>query len=101
MVMVPREVCTLFAIANVLWRAVFTISRVKYGESVVEAVHVMVTTPPVVAPVGVLRVRAETRGRARASTLSLANILVVDVKKRIKVRGYRARQRRRGGRGGT
>lgn len=60
MVSDPREVCTLFAMAKVSWKAVLTNSMEKVAESVVEAVHVIVTVPPVVAPVRELMVKAET-----------------------------------------
>jgi hypothetical protein len=50
-------------------------SKVKEVGSVVIAVQVRVITPPVVTPVGALMVKAETRGRANARVMSLANIL--------------------------
>jgi len=74
--MVPREVCTVFCMAKVSWKIVLYSSKVKEVGSSVVAVHVRVTVPPVVTPVGVLRVKAETRGRTRARVLSLANILI-------------------------
>jgi hypothetical protein len=74
-VILPVEVVTVFAMANVLWKIVLVNSKVKEVGSVVLADHVIVIVPPVVAPVGVLMVKAETRGRARATAMSLANIL--------------------------
>jgi hypothetical protein len=57
----------LFAMANVLWKMVLTISRLNVPGSVVVADQVIVTVPPVVAPVGVLSVKADARGRAKAA----------------------------------
>jgi hypothetical protein len=50
-------------------------SMEKEVGSVVLAVHVTVTVAPVVQPEMDSKVKAETRGRARASVQSLANIL--------------------------
>lgn len=61
------EVWMLFAMAKVLWKMVLTNSRLNTLGSEVVAVQVIVTTPPVVAPVGVLRVIADARGRARVA----------------------------------
>jgi len=75
-VICPLTVCTLFAIAKVLWKAVLTNWMEKAEASVVEAVQVRETVPPVVQPLGVLTVIvAATKGRASKRALSLANML--------------------------
>jgi len=75
-VICPLTVCTLFAIAKVLWKAVLTNWMEKEEGSVVTAVHVRETVPPVVQPSGVLTVIvAATKGRASKRALSLANML--------------------------
>jgi hypothetical protein len=75
-VICPLTVGTLFAIAKVSWKAVLTNSMEKVEGSVVAAVHMSVTVPPVVQPSGVLTVKvAATKGRASKRALSLANML--------------------------
>lgn len=50
----------------------------------------IVTTPPAVAPVGALRVRAETKGRARATARSWENM--VEEERRHRDREERGRE---------
>lgn len=65
----PWAVGTLVAMAYSLLNAVFTNSREKLDGSLVEAVQVTVTSPPTVASVGALIVKAETKGRTATSAL--------------------------------
>jgi hypothetical protein len=69
--MVPADVLTALAMPKELWKIWLTMYKLNDGGSLGSGVQVMVTVLALVMLVGVVKVRALTRGARRAKMLSV------------------------------